>query len=44
MYTKYWNGTLVERDHLEDLVWGIMLEWIFRKQDWKLWAVLIWLR
>ena len=43
---RLWRGNLRERDHLEDQgVDGmIILRWIFRKRDVRVWAGLIWLR
>jgi hypothetical protein len=45
VYTEFWWGKLMERDHLEDLeVDCIMLQWISRSWDRKVRIGLIWLR
>ena len=45
MYTGFWWGNLKERDHLEDPDEDvkIILRWIFRKWDIRLWSRSIWL-
>jgi len=45
-YTEFWWGNLRERDYLGDpgLDGRIMLRWIFRKWDVRVWTGLIWLR
>jgi hypothetical protein len=46
MRTKFWSGNLKGRDYSEDLgIDGkIILEWILRKLEGKVWTVCIWLR
>jgi hypothetical protein len=44
--TGFWQGDLMERNHLKDLgIDGrIILKWIFKKWDGEAWTGLIWLR
>jgi hypothetical protein len=44
--TKFKRGYLKERSHLEDLgIDGrIILKWILKKENGKLWTELMWLR
>jgi len=36
---ELYRGSLKERDHLKDIgVDGIILNWILKKQDWRLWT------
>ena len=46
VYTRFWQGNLRERDHLEDqdIDGRIILSWIFRKWDLGEWTRSIWLR
>ena len=46
LYTEFWWGNLMERDHLQeaDIDWGIILRWILRKWDVGAWTGSIWLR
>jgi hypothetical protein len=46
MHTKFWLGSLKERDHLQELCMykRIILEWILEEYGGKVWTVLIWLR
>jgi len=44
VYTGFWWGNLRERDHLEDpgRDGRIILRWIFRKWDLRVWTGLMW--
>ena len=46
VYIGFWWGNLRERDHLEDpgLDGRIILHWIFRKWDVRVWSGSNWLR
>ena len=46
MYTVFWWGDLMERDHLKHLGAGgkITLKWNLKQGDGGAWAGLIWLR
>ena len=46
MYAGFWWGNLSERDHLKDpgLDGRIILIWIFRKWDVRVWTGSVWLR
>jgi hypothetical protein len=46
VYTVFWWGVLMERNHLDDLglKWGILLKCIFKKWDGETWTELLWLR
>jgi hypothetical protein len=46
MYTGFWWGQLMERDHLEDpdIDGRIILRCMFRKWDVSAWTGLMWLR
>jgi hypothetical protein len=37
VHTGFWQGDLIERDHLEDLGVGerIILKWIYKKWDFR---------
>jgi hypothetical protein len=45
MHTKFWVENLKRRDHVEDRGRDgkIVLKWIMRKQDVRLWTGFIWL-
>jgi len=46
VYRGFWLGKMRERDHLEDpgVDGAIILRWIFRKWDVRLWTGLSWIR
>ena len=45
IHTGFWLGDLSEGDRLEsvDVVWRVILKWIFRKWDVRVWTGMIWL-
>jgi hypothetical protein len=42
MYSRFWWGTLMERDHKEHIVVDgrLIFTFISKEQDWTTWAVL----
>jgi len=44
MHTKFYSGNLRGRDHLEHINGRIILQWMLKKWDIKMWTGSIWAR